>query len=159
MNILIIGNGFDLAHQLPTQYSDFLNFVKAYKERSDGPFLDVIEQFRITKKEIYEEIEKLLKKNVLIEYFLSIYIDRCKEGKNGWIDFESEISIIVRKLDEAKEFMKRQGIGVQHSSKLDTNIYVYLDFFINKLLSNERRTLNVNSFYELSQIDFIADII
>ena len=25
MNILIIGNGFDIAHKLPTQYRDFLN--------------------------------------------------------------------------------------------------------------------------------------
>ena len=32
MNILVIGNGFDLAHELPTRYSDFLNFVKSYKE-------------------------------------------------------------------------------------------------------------------------------
>lgn len=28
MNILIIGNGFDLAHKLPTQYTSFLNFIK-----------------------------------------------------------------------------------------------------------------------------------
>lgn len=27
MNILIIGNGFDLAHKLPTQYTSFLNFI------------------------------------------------------------------------------------------------------------------------------------
>lgn len=28
MNILIIGNGFDLAHKLPTKYSDFLNEIQ-----------------------------------------------------------------------------------------------------------------------------------
>ena len=28
MNILVVGNGFDLAHGLPTKYSDFLDFVK-----------------------------------------------------------------------------------------------------------------------------------
>lgn len=26
MNILVIGNGFDLAHGLPTRYGDFLEF-------------------------------------------------------------------------------------------------------------------------------------
>ncbi len=26
MNILVIGNGFDLAHGLPTKYGDFLEF-------------------------------------------------------------------------------------------------------------------------------------
>ncbi len=32
MNILLIGNGFDLAHHLPTKYSDFLEFVKVIKQ-------------------------------------------------------------------------------------------------------------------------------
>lgn len=36
MNILIIGNGFDLAHHLPTQYSYFLDFLKACKEPNDS---------------------------------------------------------------------------------------------------------------------------
>ena len=31
MNILLIGNGFDLAHGLPTKYTDFLEFVKLIK--------------------------------------------------------------------------------------------------------------------------------
>lgn len=28
MNILVIGNGFDLEHGLPTKYKDFLDFVQ-----------------------------------------------------------------------------------------------------------------------------------
>lgn len=31
MNILVIGNGFDLAHGLPTKYTDFLEFIKVIK--------------------------------------------------------------------------------------------------------------------------------
>ena len=27
MNLLVVGNGFDLAHGLPTRYSDFLEFL------------------------------------------------------------------------------------------------------------------------------------
>lgn len=30
MNILVIGNGFDLAHEMPTRYSDFLDFMTLY---------------------------------------------------------------------------------------------------------------------------------
>jgi hypothetical protein len=30
MNILVMGNGFDLAHGLPTRYNDFLNFIEEY---------------------------------------------------------------------------------------------------------------------------------
>ena len=32
MNILVIGNGFDLAHGLPTGYTDFLAFCRMIKE-------------------------------------------------------------------------------------------------------------------------------
>ncbi len=32
MNILVIGNGFDLAHGLPTKYTDFLDFCKVIAE-------------------------------------------------------------------------------------------------------------------------------
>ena len=39
MNILVIGNGFDLAHGLPTKYTDFLDFI------------DVIEQVTNVKNE------------------------------------------------------------------------------------------------------------
>ena len=28
MNILVIGNGFDLAHKLPTRYNDFLKYYQ-----------------------------------------------------------------------------------------------------------------------------------
>ena len=31
-NILVIGNGFDLAHGLPTNYGDFLKFVQNFQE-------------------------------------------------------------------------------------------------------------------------------
>lgn len=32
MNILVIGNGFDLAHGLPTKYEHFLEWVKVIKQ-------------------------------------------------------------------------------------------------------------------------------
>ena len=32
MNILIIGNGFDLAHDLPTRYSDYVDQVAQKQE-------------------------------------------------------------------------------------------------------------------------------
>lgn len=35
MNILVLGNGFDLAHDLPTSYRAFLDFTKAYEKYKD----------------------------------------------------------------------------------------------------------------------------
>lgn len=54
MNILIIGNGFDLAHELPTTYMDFLATLKIIKEMNDvphpsPPLLDAIKNETIKK--------------------------------------------------------------------------------------------------------------
>ncbi|MDR2198910.1 MAG: bacteriophage abortive infection AbiH family protein [Deltaproteobacteria bacterium] len=34
MNILVIGNGFDLAHRLLTRYTDFLKYCDNYERRN-----------------------------------------------------------------------------------------------------------------------------
>ncbi len=35
LNILIVGNGFDLAHGLQTTYIDFLEFAKTFKNYAE----------------------------------------------------------------------------------------------------------------------------
>lgn len=37
MDILILGNGFDLAHGLPTKYTDFLEFVETFVNLTTNP--------------------------------------------------------------------------------------------------------------------------
>lgn len=53
MNILILGNGFDLAHHLPTSYKDFLEFenfvymiyqITWIREKDDSRISDLVEQ-------------------------------------------------------------------------------------------------------------------
>ena len=39
MNILVVGNGFDLAHDLPTGYRDFLQFTDAFVELKKERFV------------------------------------------------------------------------------------------------------------------------
>ncbi len=158
MKILIIGNGFDLAHHLPTQYSEFLDFVKAYKEGGDSEYSDVLQEFRIKKKKIYDEIELLIHNNVLLAYFLSIYKERCREGKKGWIDFESEISVLVRNLDKAKMELKGSNTGNQEHSKMGYSTYTYLSFFINRILKN-RHIIFARTFFFISEIDDMANSI
>ena len=57
VNILIIGNGFDLAHHLPTQYSDFLDFINAFLKPDGSDYSDFIETIKTDKPKIYAEIE------------------------------------------------------------------------------------------------------
>lgn len=36
MKVLVLGNGFDLYHKLPTRYIDFMNVIKRLKELGEG---------------------------------------------------------------------------------------------------------------------------
>lgn len=107
MNILIIGNGFDLAHDLPTKYENFLDFTNVYLGKTcfDSEYIDsfreYFERIKQTAPSVYEEIGSLIKDNVWLEHFNAVYEERRKEGKIGWIDFESEISNAVQALDGA----------------------------------------------------------
>lgn len=128
MNILIIGNGFDLAHNLPTKYEHFLKYIDAFKrfkdickqesveacwenaDEEDKSFILHFANLYQKKAKIYEEIEGLISNNVWIDYFWRVYKSRGAAGKDGWIDFESEISRIIQTLDEAR-FSILEGIN------------------------------------------------
>ena len=58
MNILVLGNGFDLAHNLPTRYTNFLEYVIEQRD------LGEVEHTRI-----YD----LVRKNIWIDYFVRLY--------------------------------------------------------------------------------------
>lgn len=78
-NVLVIGNGFDLAHGLPTRYSDFINFVKTDRTISPGATNVYLAEFN-----------SLVENNGFIKYFL-----HCEKELSGWIDFEKEIGNII----------------------------------------------------------------
>ena len=116
MNILVIGNGFDLAHGLPTKYTHFLEFVKVIKQALRKGKLagvdwgntdaEVKNLLIFNKGKVQDNLfsnsqiwENLINNNFWIEYFLPIYADREKNGKDGWIDFECEISEVIQSLD------------------------------------------------------------
>ena len=107
MNILIIGNGFDLAHDLPTKYENFLDFTNAYlripcfDSKYTASFNDYFKRIKQENLSVYEEIGSLIKDNVWLKHFNAVYEERRKKGKIGWIDFESEISNAVQALDGA----------------------------------------------------------
>lgn len=115
METLIIGNGFDLEHDLKTRYTDFLNFIQLinsvekyganFKEDNDSIQGYIQKLYSISEKKLLkEEIVKLIDSNIWIEYFLKIY---RSIGKN-WIDFESEISLVIQDLDNIKEMVEKR---------------------------------------------------
>lgn len=106
MNILVIGNGFDLAHKLPTRYDDFLDTMQFIRDKinqipeftrsnNDDRAKSEILKIYNTDKDLYKKIGELVQSNIWIDYFLA---KRNNMGK-GWIDFETEISRVIQALD------------------------------------------------------------
>ena len=90
MNILILGNGFDLAHGLKTKYSDILEYLESVK------------QGKHKNNKFYDELKVNLYDNVWYGYLYAIYSSGKMKGIN-WIDFESEISHIIELIDRSEE--------------------------------------------------------
>lgn len=146
-NILVLGNGFDLYHGLPTKYGDFLDFIKnwnvfydKYKNLINSNSSN-IEYKYIELKNYYideenmkklasfykmyniENIEKfntLIKSNNWITYFLeSVY-----ENK-GWIDFESEIEDVILYIKEVISSSNKKYLFSPHNSSMNVfNNYI-----------------------------------
>lgn len=158
MNILIIGNGLDIAHELPTTYQDFLKFVEVMKQVLSGEteasridWKDI--DFRIEEQIRYilllgsDEIilqkrkwEKLIVDNCWIEYFL-----QCQSyiGEN-WIDFESEISKVIQEFDNNFENVDLNSNA--YREKLP-NIF-FRDFFVR----------NTDALHDSIQLKFAKEI-
>lgn len=142
MNILVIGNGFDLAHGLPTKYRDFLEWVKVIKQVvkiKNGDTLANVDwgniNFQIKEliinnkmygnKSIFSQEQiwnELLDDNFWIDYFLQCDMYQ----KENWIDFESEIKKIIQLLDFdmfGEEYELDDDIN-KSSSKFLKNVYI-----------------------------------
>lgn len=123
MNMLIIGNGFDLAHKLPTSYKDFLQFVEeannyrynfsfkypniTEKDKKDKRYFDFFIDVNKQDSEkgtnnfkFIDKIHELSKDNLWFKYFSETLKNNKLYLKENWIDFESEISKVIQFLDE-----------------------------------------------------------
>ena len=112
MNILVLGNGFDLAHGLPTKYTDFLEFTKVMQKKiSNNKTVEEIDWAGVSekvkgcitsyysgrgndKKVCEEKLSELIYDNFWLDYF----IQNPMYNKENWIDFESEISKVIQSL-------------------------------------------------------------
>jgi len=139
MNILIVGNGFDLSHYLPTKYDHFMVAMQAIDEwdvengemgcddlfgslyEKEGWFFDYTKtiyktgEIKISVEKI-EELKNQLKENVWYQYFL----DHVKEVKT-WIDFELKIEDA---LNRVCKFLNK--IDVKFEELGNCNLPIYL---------------------------------
>lgn len=127
MNVLIVGNGFDLAHDMPTSYWDCLYFLQAIENCSLYQ-RDNWNEYAQANREMISKVHfdirpylneffinsrgnqylnapkmKLLADCVHGSFWLNHFTSRQetyhRQGRN-WIDFEREISSVIKKLEE-----------------------------------------------------------
>ena len=162
MNILVIGNGFDLAHELSTGYIDFLKWtVGQYYffcclKKQEAQITKSIEDISLKipenvegtdisyRVDHQEEIWNCINNNFWIEYFLPIYEDRKKNGKDGWIDFESEISKVIQSLDDDMNLSISTHFSLEDKIQRITNEFLnqeYIDWFAKRTYKELRDLL------------------
>ena len=131
MNILIVGNGFDLSHYLPTKYDHFMDVMGAIENwdvsKGEMNFDDLFgalyekesyffgytkamyktDEIKISVDQI-KDLQEQLKDNVWYQYFS----DHVKEVKT-WIDFETKIEealeIVCDFMDEIEIYSNKNN--------------------------------------------------
>lgn len=133
-NILIIGNGFDLEHGLPTRYIDFLKFISKDYEASTVyklvKSINCIEK----KRNIIKNI--LGSDNSIINYISDRFETNKKIGKN-WVDFESELARVVKyaeryfygEIIDLNEQIEYDSLQLDFDPTLNDSLKFHEDFY------------------------------
>ena len=149
--ILIVGNGFDLAHNLRTRYSDVLDVFKTWKSfygsyknrKTDTEFVEKIADNTQNALESYdsknlEKLDKLIEKNSWIAYYSG-----CRAELDLWIDFERELVPVLDIFDfilsadinfadrsiifERNIFFKFENFYTRYFTILNNKIFIKID--------------------------------
>lgn len=97
MNILILGNGFDIAHGLPTKYTDFMTYLRyaelLYANKTDIFAHPSKEVMKRQTDVMYAKIDPILRRNLLSQYDerwlnnFPIELKNIFEKKNLWYGY------------------------------------------------------------------------
>ena len=110
MNILIIGNGFDIAHGLKTSYMEFLQYCDELKKKD------------YNKSDFPIDIEVFLNDNIWLKYFLEI---APKMDDKTWIGFENAIGNVINILEKSKfdvDYVTYFNVSLLPEAKFSINI-------------------------------------
>lgn len=168
MNLLIIGNGFDIAHKLPTKYKDFLHICTLAEKaqvswREDTPFifpesLTNREQEEVKLicskmgRNVWTEFVELIKNNFWIKQFQS---RKDIIGEN-WINLEEEIHYVLEAvhrnmLNSMNEIVSiatwsRELTLLSKFSGLPKVPYTYRELFL-KLMEEHKKVVRALELY------------
>jgi hypothetical protein len=118
IKIWIIGNGFDLAHDLKTSYQNFLDYTQEVLSDKEG---NGLKKALIDNCEL-ERFTDILKSNNWYHYFVDRYENKKLRGED-WINIEADIKEIIVKYE--REYIKEDRIAIEPDS-----------FFLNNAINN-----------------------
>lgn len=143
MNILIVGNGFDLSHYLPTKYDHFMMAMDAIENwddsKGDMGFDDLFGSLYVKEdyffgytKAMYKTDEikisvdqiKKLKKQLQEKVWYQYFSDHVREVKT-WIDFEQKIEEVLLSFAHALSFIEKinyQSESAFNQSSIETEL-------------------------------------
>ena len=147
MDVLLLGNGFDLYHYLPTKYINFMHTMQFLIEAGDvSNFQTVgqvfsdsclqakdrfIAQCYLNNKTVFDNT--CIDSSVLTDMVNAArsnswfcWFDNCCTKDIGWVDFEKEIAHIVGALDEKMADCTNVYIS---GKSIHADIYTALSFF------------------------------
>ena len=127
--ILVLGNGFDIAHGLPTSYKEFL-YVCAnsiglkydfdFSEKKIKRMKPILDNFNIA----YKEYFNVIRRNSWLKYFYSV----SHEIDGKWVDFEHEIKKVCE-ICNSKKF----GEPIYFGHKMFESDTVKGEYDVNKM--------------------------
>lgn len=160
MNILVIGNGFDIEHGLPTKYADFLDFMKGISEIATRKYIGKKEYFESELENIIGHTpDKKVKEFLLDDIFYehknfeewskkknstelcycsnrNIWVEYFLKKENyineRWVDFETEISNVIKSLEYAYELSRYIENNPRNGDSIGVRIRTYEKYDINK---------------------------
>lgn len=174
-NVFLIGNGFDLYHKLPTTYFDFMCVAECFIARPLSSTLSIgeifskcdksknIQMFYGKNKEYFDnttinmekmsQLTNITSSNIWFHYFLKTF-----DADLGWIDFEKEISMVIKTLNKLIPNDSKE-IRVNRSDTLSAFILSNFSFFLSEaeVLVDSGNTYEIHSDY-LRQYPFNSNI-
>ena len=172
--ILILGNGFDLAHFLPTKYEHFITAMRAVEDADLNEYLSfdnifhelLVEEdsFLSKTKEMYE-IEKVaisiedlivLKKELSSNGWFQYFKDYLDSDIDTWIDFENEIKnvldIVCSVLDKNSD--RNEIINTEYSG---SNLNIVATEFFDEFNTNKSYYINVLLKLDILKIIYVCE--
>ena len=137
MNIILLGNGFDLAHGLPTTYTNFLDFLKRIGAKNNRIIYDIQLNEQLSdimrnndNSDTLNTIRNLCTNNIWAKYFF----ERNNMYPN-WCDFESEIEYITQNLQSIKKELEKNRESFA-SDFFHSTASIFLQYSIKVFLFN-----------------------